>query len=82
MTPNQFTALIWGIVLLLPGGYFLAFGMFGTQQSLTPGSDLASWIIGAVILSLAVLLFFCVAFRRWPPDDTGGPPQTPESPEN
>jgi hypothetical protein len=36
--------------------------------------------VAAVILTLEGLLFR-VAFRRRPPNDFSGPPQTPENPE-
>jgi membrane protein implicated in regulation of membrane protease activity len=72
---GQIAALIFAILLLLPGGCFLFFGII-----LTPGTAVADPVllllpIAAAILALAGLLFW-VAFRRRRP----GPGATPGSP--
>ena len=69
MTGGQITALIFAILLLLPGGCFLFFGIV-----LTPGTAVGTpsllLLIGVAILSVMGLLFW-VAFRRRPPSPPG-----------
>ncbi len=79
MSGGQIAALICAILLLLPGGCFLFFGvsLLSHPHQNYPGPFL---LVAAVILSLVGLLFW-VAFRHRPPADTGGPPQTPRHPE-
>ena len=81
MTGGQIVALILAILLLLPGGCFLVFGISGATGGHTTGmtsagdAELAGLLltIAAVILALAGLLFW-VAFRRRP--GRGGSPDT------
>jgi membrane protein implicated in regulation of membrane protease activity len=71
MTGGQIVALIFAILLLLPGGCSLVFGIsgarYGHTTGMTPAGDagvtLIFLTIAAVTLSLAGLLFW-VAFRR------------------
>jgi membrane protein implicated in regulation of membrane protease activity len=81
MTSGQIVALIFALLLLLPGGCFLVFGISGATgghtTGMTPAGDagvtLILLTIAAVTLSLAGLLFW-VAFRRRP--GSGGSPDT------
>jgi membrane protein implicated in regulation of membrane protease activity len=72
---GQIAALIFAIILLLPGGCFLWVGIFGMWRN-DPGPSLPLLTVAAVILALVGLLFW-VAFRRRPeramPDRTRGP---------
>jgi membrane protein implicated in regulation of membrane protease activity len=62
MTGGQIAALIFAILLLLPGGCFLWVGIHGQfRGDDTPSLPLLN--VAAVILALAVLLFW-VAFSR------------------
>jgi NhaP-type Na+/H+ or K+/H+ antiporter len=76
MTGGQIAALIFAILLLLPGGCFLVFGIsFPTNLSTGKGSPSPLLLlIAAAILALAGRLFW-VAFRRRP--DQGGSPDAP-----
>jgi membrane protein implicated in regulation of membrane protease activity len=72
MSGGQIAALIFAILLLLPGGCFLVFGIgFATDRQY---SDVALVMlpVAAAILALAGFLFW-VAFRRRPPDQGGSP---------
>jgi len=82
MSGGQIAALIFAILLLLPGGCFLVFGIhFPTNFSTGAGTPSPLLLlIAAAILAVAGRLFW-TAFRRRPPSDTSGPPQTPENPE-
>lgn len=61
MSGGQIAALIFAIILLLPGGCFLFFGtVFATESG---GFGLMLLLIAAAILGLAAFLFR-VAFRR------------------
>ena len=76
MTGGQVAALIFAILLLLPGGCFLIFGIgFATDEeaafaSAAPGLML----VAAAILGVAGFLFW-LAFRRRPA--CGGSPDAP-----
>src|SRR6266851_2615681 len=76
MSGGQIAALIFAILLLLPGGCFLVFGInFPTNLSTGKGfPSLVLLLIAAVILSLAGWLLW-VAFRRRP--GGGGSPDAP-----
>jgi len=76
MSGGQIVALLFSILLLLPGGCFLWVGIFGVWRD-DPGPSLPLLSVAAVILALVGLLFW-VAIRRQPPS---GPPQAPENPE-
>jgi membrane protein implicated in regulation of membrane protease activity len=61
MSGGQIAALVFAILLLLPGGCFLLFGIGFTADSGLAG---ALWLlIAALILGAAGLLFW-VAFRQ------------------
>jgi hypothetical protein len=63
MSGGQIAALVFAIILLLPGGCFLVFGIgFATDTS---GFAFLLLLIAAVMLGLAGFLFR-VAFRRRP----------------
>jgi membrane protein implicated in regulation of membrane protease activity len=71
MTGGQIAALICAILLLLPGGCFLIFGIgFAADENEYGLAFLAFLLlpIAAVILTGAGLLFW-LAFRRWPARD-------------
>jgi len=67
MTGGQVAALIFAILLLLPGGCFLIFGIgFATdEQAAFANAAPGLLLIAAAILALAGLLFW-LAFRRRP----------------
>jgi hypothetical protein len=71
MTGGQIAALIFAILLLLPGGCFLSFGIV----MLTEG-DVANAVqvlqIGVPILFVMGLLFWVALRRRPPPPGPGG----------
>jgi len=72
---GQIAALIFAILLLLPGGCFLIFGIgFATDNSGYSDVALLLLPIAAAILALAGLLFW-VAFRRR--SAGGAPPNAP-----
>ncbi|HEV2333947.1 MAG TPA: hypothetical protein VGS13_00465 [Stellaceae bacterium] len=82
MSGGQIAALIFAILLLLPGGCFLFFGVVflnGLGLSEHPQSnefDPSLLLIGIGIVSVAALLFW-VAFRRRAPDQGGSPDAPP-----
>jgi Ca2+/H+ antiporter len=66
MTGGQIAALIFAILLLLPGGCFLVAGIaFSSGQYRDISAVYLLLSIAAAILALAGLLFW-VAFRRRP----------------
>jgi hypothetical protein len=67
---GQIAALICAILLLLPGGCFVFFGIVLTPGTAVTGPSLLL-LIGVAILSLAGWLFW-LAFRRR--SAAGGPP--------
>lgn len=78
MTGGQVAALIFALLLLLPGGCFLVFGIgFATDRQF---SDVAFVMlpIAAAILGLAGLLFWVALHRR--PPAPGGSPDVPPAP--
>ena len=75
MSGGQIAALVFAILLLLPGGCFLFFGIgLSDQYADDREAAVKLLLVAAAILSLAGLLFW-LAFRR------RAPPQTPENPE-
>jgi hypothetical protein len=75
MSGGQIAALIFGILLLLPGGCFLVFGIgFATDRQYSDVS-LVMLPVAAGILVLAGFLFW-VAFRR-KPGQSGSPDAPP-----
>jgi hypothetical protein len=72
MRGRQIVALIFGILLLLPGGCFLLFGIGEANKSrqyvCVSGCGIPDYLvmltIAVAILSVAGLLFW-VVFRRW-----------------
>ncbi len=78
MSGGQIAALIFALVLLLPGGCFLVFGIDFATRGPDPLS-LGLLLIAAATLSLAArslaARLFWVAFRR--PPNRGGPADAP-----
>ena len=85
MSGGQIAALLLAILLLLPGGCLVFFGIaflngLGlSEHAQSDKFDPSLLLIGLGILAVAALLFW-VAFRRQP-GDTSGSPQTPENTE-
>jgi membrane protein implicated in regulation of membrane protease activity len=73
---GQIAALIFAILLLLPGGCFLVFGIGFATDSNPQFSDAAPLLLGvaAAILALTGLLFWLAFRRRSAP---GVPPDAP-----
>jgi membrane protein implicated in regulation of membrane protease activity len=66
MTGGQIAALIFAILLLLPGGCFVFFGfVLSDQYADDREAAVKLFLVAAAILALAGLLFW-VAFRRRP----------------
>src|SRR4029077_13932949 len=65
---GQIAALVWAVILLLPGSCFLYFGITAVPGVLLP-------IAGIFFVITAALLRF--AARRPPPGGADGPRQTP-----
>jgi membrane protein implicated in regulation of membrane protease activity len=70
MTGGQIVALIFAILLLLPGGCFLIFGISLLNDPQVSGASVLVLLVGIAILSVMGLLFW-VAFRRRPPSPPG-----------
>jgi hypothetical protein len=64
MTGGQVAALIFAILLLLPGGCFFILGVGFLSENDTDGVMLL--LVGILLLSVMGLLFW-VAFRQRPP---------------
>jgi membrane protein implicated in regulation of membrane protease activity len=66
MTGGQIAALVCALLLLLPGGCFLLFGIGFATDSNPQFSDAAPLLLGvaAAILALAGLLFWLALRRR------------------
>jgi hypothetical protein len=64
MTGGQVAALIFAILLLLPGGCFFILGIGFLSENDTDGVMLL--LVGILLLSVMGLLFW-VAFRQRPP---------------
>jgi len=72
MTGGQIAALIFALLLLLPGGCFLFFG-FGLMGESHMGDVAAMMtLIGLGILGLMAFLFWVAFRKRPPPADAGG----------
>jgi membrane protein implicated in regulation of membrane protease activity len=71
---GQIAALIFAILLLLPGGCFLVVGIAFTTDSQLTDASLTMLPIAAAILAVAGFLFW-VAFRRR--REPGAPPAPP-----
>lgn len=73
MSGGQIAALVFGVILLIPGGCFTVFGigMLGDPQSYNLGPPLL--ITGLVILAFVAFLGW-VAFHKRNPPPTGGQP--------
>jgi membrane protein implicated in regulation of membrane protease activity len=65
VTGGQIAALVFAILLLLPGGCFLFFGIGLASDSSLGGLSAMMLLVAAAILGGAGLLFW-VAFRRRP----------------
>ena len=70
MTGGQIAALIFALLLLLPGGCFVVLGFGMMSESTDVGTMLL--VVGIAILGVMGLLFW-VAFRRRPPSPPPGP---------
>jgi membrane protein implicated in regulation of membrane protease activity len=66
MTGGQIAALIFAILLLLPGGCFLVCGISLLNDPQVSGASVLVLLVGIAILSVMGLLFW-VAFRQRPP---------------
>jgi hypothetical protein len=73
MSGGQIAALIFAIILLLPGGCFLLFGIGFATDSGSIG--LLMLLIAAAILGLAAFLFRVAFRRRQGPGETPGATQ-------
>jgi hypothetical protein len=80
MSGGQIAALIFALLLLLPGGCFLIVGISIATDRQYADMALLALPIAAAILGLAGFLFW-VAFRRRPPAATGEVPPAPEDPK-
>jgi hypothetical protein len=69
MTGGQVAALIFALLLLLPGGCFFILGIGFLSENDTDGVMLL--LVGILLLSVMGLLFW-VAFRRRPPPPGAG----------
>ena len=77
MTGGQIAALIFALLLLLPGGCFVVLGFAMMSESTDFGTMLL--VIGLAILSVMGLLFR-LAFRKPPPPDAGAGPSAAPRP--
>ena len=66
MTGGQIAALIFAILLLLPGGCFLIFGINLLSDPQVSDAAPLALLVGLAILAVMGLLFW-VAFRKRPP---------------
>jgi membrane protein implicated in regulation of membrane protease activity len=66
MTGGQIAALIFALLLLLPGGCFLIFGISLLNDPQASDASVPVLLIAIAILSVMGLLFW-VAFRQRPP---------------
>jgi len=71
MTGGQIAALIFALLLLLPGGCFLFFGIGTIGESHMGDFGGIMLVVGIVILSVMGLLFW-LAFRKPPPPPNTG----------
>lgn len=81
MTGGQVAALIFALILLLPGGCFFILGAGMTiewSDSIDKSLGPLALVVGVGVLSLTGLLFW-VAFRRRRPPESGRPPAMPPS---
>lgn len=72
MSGGQIAALIFAIILLLPGGCFLLFGMSLATDRQFYDASFVLIPVAAVLLGLAGFLFW-IAFRRRPNPPPGNP---------
>jgi len=77
MTGGQIAALIFALLLLLPGGCFVILGFGMMSESTDFGMMLL--VVGIVILSVMGLLFW-LAFRKPSPPDAGAGPSAAPRP--
>jgi membrane protein implicated in regulation of membrane protease activity len=69
MTGGQFASMIFGLILLLPGGCFLFVGWTMLTDTFQAGAGPPLLIIAFLILGVAALCFW-IAFRRRDPPPT------------
>ena len=77
MTGGQIAALIFALLLLLPGGCFVILGFGMMSESTDFGMMLLA--VGIVILSVMGVLFW-LAFRKPSPPDAGAGPSAAPRP--
>jgi membrane protein implicated in regulation of membrane protease activity len=79
MSGGQIAALVFAIILLLPGGCFLIMGvaLIGEHDRIARDVAPLALIVAAILLAIAGLLFW-VAFRRRRAGP-GGPPRPPQA---
>ena len=77
MTGGQIAALIFALLLLLPGGCFVILGFGMMSESTDFGTMLL--VIGLAILSVMGLLFW-LAFRKPSPPNAGAGPSAAPRP--
>jgi membrane protein implicated in regulation of membrane protease activity len=70
MTGGQVAALLFAILLLLPGGCFLVIGIGMLAEGSSSGA-VEALSIGIPILAVMGLLFWFAFSRRQPPPGTG-----------
>jgi hypothetical protein len=75
MTGGQVAALIFAILLLLPGGCFLIVGVGVATDSQYWQMAFIALPIAAAILGLAGFLFWIAFRRKRPPTSSATPPQ-------
>ena len=75
MTGGQVAALIFALLLLLPGACFLyvGIGLMGESHMRVAADQML--IVGIVILALIGFLFWVAFRKRRPPPGTGMPPR-------
>jgi membrane protein implicated in regulation of membrane protease activity len=71
MTGGQIAALILAIVLLLPGGCFLIFGISLLSDPQVSDAAPLALLVGLAILAVMGLLFWVAFHKRPPPPGTG-----------
>ena len=71
MTGGQIAALIFAILLLLPGGCFLIFGINLLNDPQISDAAPLALVVGIIILGVTGLLFWVAFHKRPPPPGTG-----------
>ncbi len=74
MTGGQLAALIFALILLLPGGCFLFFGIGLLNEPHMSDVGALALVAGIAILAVMGLLFWVAFRRRAPPPSPGAGP--------